>query len=241
MSQYPSSPEEIKSFSRSPTFKPRIEDKLIQGRQATLRKIEEMRLKQQEEIKQLSPGKPLISKKTEQLAVKAEERFFRRHSPAKVPPPPQKQPQSPSQVGFQRASSSLRSTGSQTSPSRSTSMLRGPLTANSLYNLTSLERNQQWLDRKSLHIAKQRESLAQAGLKECTFAPKLTSSPGKSPFASPDKFDLCLYRAEKKERSTDVYKSLSPFKVSLGQFRPETFLERREQAKQSALMSKTIW
>jgi hypothetical protein len=227
-----------------------------------MRKIEEMRKKQQEEAKRQSPGKPVISQKSADLAVKAEERFFSRHSPVKERQQQaekrEKSPEKPEiRPILRQFSQSFDRISARSSPPRASSLLRTPL-ASSLLHLTSLQRNQLWLDRKSHNIAQQRQSLAQSALKECTFSPKICSKSPESqrsrtalvekcPFPQAvDKFDRDVLRAVGKERgemagfggTTEAYKSLSPFKVTLGSFRPESFIENR---KKTAAISKTSW
>ena len=261
----PTSPREIQQNRLSPDFpvsqKQRVEDKLIQGRKATMRKIEEMRKKQQEEAKRLSPGKPVISQKSTDLAVKAEERFFSRHSPVKERlQQGEKQEKSPEKQAnrliLRQFSQSFDRNTARSSPPRASSLLRTPL-ASSLLHLTSLQRNQLWLDRKSHNIAQQRQSLAQSALKECTFSPKICSkSPEaqrnrstlaeKCPFPQAvDKFDRDVLRAVGEiggfGGTAEAYKSLSPFKVTLGSFRPESFIENRKKTEQITAISKPSW
>lgn len=259
-------PREIPQNRESPDYpvnqKLRVEDKLIQGKKATMRKIEEMRKKQQEEEKLQSPGKPVISQKSTDLAVKAEERFFSRHSPVKERQQQgekrEKSPEKPeNRTILKQLSQSFDRKSARSSPPRASSLLRTTL-APSLLHLTSLQRNQLWLDRKSHNIAQQRQSLAQSALKECTFSPKICSKwpesqqnrstlVEKCPFPQTmDKFDRDVLRAVGKERgeiagfggTTETYKSLSPFKVTLGSFRPESFIESR---KHTAAISKPSW
>jgi len=261
----PASPKEIQRNRFSPdqsSHKQRIEDKLIQGRKATLRKIEEMRRKQEEEAKRQSPGQPVISQKSAYLAEKAEERFFRRHSPGKGREmQAEHMEKSPAKHEIRPATRPLSQSqglsSAPTSPPRASSLLHTAL-ASSLYPLSSLQRNQLWLTRKSLKLAQQRESLVQSSLKECTFSPKIHSKPPQAiqnktfsgeqnPFQLEDKFDRAVLRAVGRERgvtglgeTTETHKSLSPFKVTFGAFRPESFLENRKKS-ENAAVSKTTW
>lgn len=258
------SPQEIHSSRLSPDQssrqKQRIEDKLIQGRKATMRKIQEMRQKQEEEAKRQSPGQPVISLKSVLLAEKAEERFFSRHSPGKgremkadhMEKSPERQVIRPA---IRPLSQSLGPRSAAISPPRGSSLLHTAL-ASSLYPLSSLQRNQLWLARKSLKLAQQRQAVVQSSLQDCTFSPKVHSKasprptrpfPGtQNPFQQAgDQFDKALLRAVGGEmqllgETGEMYKSLSPFKVTFGAYRPESFLENRKKS-ESAAINKTTW
>ena len=229
--------EEIKPAPKAeplPSAKVRVEDKLIQGRKATLRKIEELKKKQEEEMLQASPGRPQISKKTTDLAARAEERFFRKHSPPKARNSEDSGPDmvsrnSPKSAGLALSFARAQEVSSvRVSPKRgeqralSAARSRPAPTPGSLYHLSSLERNQVWKHRLDTRLAEQRKLKAKEGLKECTFAPIMYSRvPQKLQRKStddlftysqsmPDQFDVEVYSADARK--------LSPVKSSEEQF-----------------------